>query len=138
MSMAGGGQHCNTWFEERVGGKKLSLWRKEPLSGVFLRLFDRLMVVLFYCKPEPIKFPSPLISSCTFSLLVQFLGTGFLLCPPTREHLRKEKTRCPAADRQSWLPSRGFPRSLANRAAPACFTEMKDHPVTSFKSIKYC
>lgn len=72
------------------GLKKMFGNKAFSVAGVFLRLFDRLMVHLFCCKPEPIRFPSPVIVFCMFSL-VQFLGMGhsvFFLCSFPGEHLR--------------------------------------------------
>lgn len=70
------------------GLKKMCGNKAFSVTEMFLKLFDRRMMHLFCCKPEPIRFP--VIVSYVFSL-VQFLGMGhsvFFLCPFPGEHLR--------------------------------------------------
>lgn len=72
------------------GLKKMCGNKALAMTEIFLKLFDRLMVHLFCCKPEPVRFQYPVIVSYVFSL-VQFLGMGhgvFFLCPFPGEHLR--------------------------------------------------
>lgn len=133
MSMARGGQHCNTWREEHVG-------EKPSLVGVVLRLFDRLMVGLFWCKPEPTKFPSPLLTPCMFWCSFGGQVVAFSSCALLpREHPREEEEDGAVPEcRQAELAVLHSLSPVPGRlGGPSPLPEMKDHRVTSCKSMKY-